>query len=159
MPILPLSLALTLATPAFATDACQNLCRALDAAEEQCEAAYGDGGFCATIGSLEETCDPEDGGTTQVCEDLCAKADALDDDCDGALGAEDPVCQSLDAIAVDCEDGRFDGVVPEGDEDDDDDDPSATRILGCAARGPGAAGGAVVALMLPLFALRRRRAR
>ena len=130
---------LVLLSPAFATEECENLCNAIDAAEETCEAKYGDGdALCDAIGKLDETCDPEDGGTTEECPDLCSKEDALDDECDATKGEADEVCQALNAIAEDCDDGHFDAIVPPGDEDDDDEDGEDDDRRSGAATGDGA---------------------
>ncbi|MCB9745975.1 MAG: hypothetical protein H6740_25595 [Alphaproteobacteria bacterium] len=165
----PVSLLLLSSLGALASAECENLCTALDDVEEACEAAYGDGGFCEDIGAVEETCDPEDGGTTESCEGLCEAVDALDDDCDALYGEDNSVCQGLDALAEDCEDGTYDGEGGSGagsDGDDDDDDGSERDAIGAdlldegadatgCATGP--MSGGALSVLLALAMLRRRR--
>jgi len=156
-----------LAGPAHATPECENLCTSLDDAEELCEAAYGDGGFCERIGTLEESCDPEDGGTTETCPQLCPRTGALDEACGAALGATDPVCEALHVLARDCEDGTYDGPGGRGGAEDDDDDdeevgrdasPSgATASVNTAGCATVAAGGWLGWLALATGLTRRRR--
>lgn len=126
---------------ALADTDCATLCSALDAAEESCEAAHGeDDALCVDIGLVEETCDPEDGGTTAACPTLCADIDALDDACDAERGPTDPVCRALDALAEDCAGGQ-----PSG----------ATLAPSCSVVG-GSAGFALALGMLGLVRLRAR---
>ncbi len=95
---------------------------------------------------MEETCDPEDGGTTEECDSLCADIDELDDDCDEPLGESNDVCEALDALADgECEDGDDgdgddddddgdDGDSDDGDEDEDGDDDDGESESGSAER-------------------------
>lgn len=179
--LLALVLSLTLAHAAdtdWSTEACADFCARLDAAEEACEARFGDADpLCAGIGEVEEQCDPED-SETPTCDGICARVDALDDACDERLGEADALCAALDALAdgvcegegvasdEDGEDGEDEGGEDEGDDapaggdggGDDADEDEEELSLSCAAT-PAAGGGLAVALGLGLlgFAVGRRR--
>jgi hypothetical protein len=154
-----LALLLALTSPALADTECARLCTALDDVEEACEVAHGDGGYCEEIGTVEATCDPEDGGSIDACPTLCLDVIGLDAACADTLGA-DPVCDDLNVLATDCADGRYDGPAGTGDRDTDDDDDAPrgsaqpTAAPGCHTTGSGLA----LTWWLAPLALRRRRA-
>ena len=118
-----------LATPllipaaASATEECESLCSSVDDVEEACEALYGDAAaMCSSIAAVDDTCDPEDGGTSETCDGLCADVVGLSDECEATLGASDPVCEALDPLAQDCQDGSYDGPAGDGNLGDDEDE-------------------------------------
>jgi hypothetical protein len=157
-------LPLLLTTLALATEECPIDCAALDAADELCEANFGDGdALCESIGDTDEDYCPDGGAFTGSCADACAEVDEIDDACDTALGEAHEVCRALDAIAEACEAA---GTLPDDDDDsdsdDDDDDTAASDdeasgtpedVAACDHAGTAPAFGLLAAMAL----FRRRR--
>ena len=112
-------LLMALILPARASDDCEDLCANLDAADETCEAYFGDGDpFCETIGVVDDAYCPDDSDFDGDCDDFCEDVDFLDEGCDESLGEDHAICASLDAISETCEDS---GWLDDEDDDDDSD--------------------------------------